>query len=182
MENFRADTAETAPSNSAGKRHAVLVLGSAVLKSGAPSPALKRRVRAGVRLHTALENSVLIVSGGIGRHGPSEASIMRDVALAEGAADPHILLEENSLNTRENINNTRNMSSFPTGARLHVVTDAYHVPRCRLYLRLAGIPAVCHPVPGVLRDEGAAKTAYYILREAVGLLKYGWLGVSDRFR
>ena len=60
---------------------------------------MKRRVRHAVELHGSLEDSVLVMSGGVGKYGPSEASVMRDLAVAEGVSSGNILLEENSLTT-----------------------------------------------------------------------------------
>jgi uncharacterized SAM-binding protein YcdF (DUF218 family) len=157
------------------------VLGSAVLKNGAPSPAIRRRVNAAIGLHQSLTDSVLIMSGGTGRYGPSEASVMADLARTAGVRPGAILLEDASLNTRDNIQNSRSLIGDANRLALHIVSDAYHLPRCRMYLALAGIRARCHPAHGALREEPPEKVILYLAREAAGFVKYAWFGVFDRF-
>jgi uncharacterized SAM-binding protein YcdF (DUF218 family) len=165
-----------------GPRRAIVVLGAAVLSDGRPSPPMKRRVRHAVELHGSLEDSVLVMSGGVGKYGPSEASVMRDMAVAEGVSSSDILLEENSLTTRQNLQNSNFIIRRMSIAEMHVVTDDFHIRRCRLYAALARIPAEFHGAPSRDRGEGSARLAFYQLREAIGLAKYAWVGLADRYK
>ena len=67
-------------------------------------------------------------------------------------------------------------------AEMHVVTDDFHIRRCRLYAALARIPAEFHGAPSRDRGEGSARLAFYRAREAVGLAKYAWVGLLDRYK
>lgn len=165
-----------------GATRAIVVLGAAVLKGGRPSPPLRRRVRHAVELHRSLEDSVLILSGGLGRNPPSEARAMRELALSQGVDDICILLEENSINSRENIQNSIALMRRANLAELHVVSDDYHVPRVRLYAALAGIEATFHGAPSRAAGEGSLRLAFYRAREIVGMAKYVWVGLADRVR
>ena len=161
---------------------AIVVLGAAVLAGGKPSPPLSRRVRKAVELHRSLEDSVLVLSGGIGRHGPSEARVMRELALSNGANFDNVLLEENSVNSRENIQFSLTMIRELEIAELHVVSDDFHIPRCRLYAAIAGIEATFHGAPSRAQGDNALRLAFYRLRETIGLAKYVWVGLVDRYR
>ena len=165
-----------------GFAHAIIVLGAGVLKSGAPSPPLERRIRAAVDLHKSLEDSVLVCAGGVGRHGPSEASVMRRIALSEGVDDSCILLEEESRNTRENIRNSLNVLDESDRLTLHIVSDGSHLPRCRMYAALAGIRAEFHAVPAHQSRESRTRYIGARLYEAAAFVKYAAVGLIDRFR
>ena len=165
-----------------GPRRAIVVLGAAVLPDGRPSPPMKRRVRHAVELHGTLEDSILVMSGGVGKYGPSEASVMRDMAVAEGVSSSDILLEENSLTTRHNLQNSKKLIRRMNIAEMHVVSDDFHIRRCRLYAALARIPAEFHGAPSRAQGEGSLRLAFYRMREAVGLAKYAWVGLLDRYR
>ena len=67
-------------------------------------------------------------------------------------------------------------------AELHVVTDDFHIRRCRLDAALARIPAEFHGAPSRAKGEGSLRLAFYRVREAVGLVKYAWVGLVDRYR
>ena len=62
--------------------HVIVVLGAAVWEGGQPSPALKRRLLHGVKLWKEGNAKYIIVSGGIGKHPPSEAAVMKKLATA----------------------------------------------------------------------------------------------------
>ena len=161
---------------------AIVVLGAAVLPDGRPSPPMKRRVRHAVELHGTLEDSILVMSGGVGKYGPSEASVMRDMAVAEGVSSSDILLEENSLTTRHNLQNSKKLIRRMNIAEMHVVSDDFHIRRCRLYAALARISAEFHGTPSRAKGEGSLRLAFYRAREAVGLAKYAWVGLLDRYK
>lgn len=65
---------------------------------------------------------------------------------------------------------------------LHVVSDDFHIPRCRLYAAIAGIDATFHGAPSRAQGEGPLRLAFYRAREAVGVVKYVWVGLVDRCR
>ncbi len=86
-------------------------------------------------------------TGAVGRHGPSEASIMAAALQASGVAADHIQLEETGTDT---------LSSALACARLlggwagpvRLASSGYHQPRCMMLLRMAGVRArPCAPPP-----------------------------------
>lgn len=106
---------------------------------------------------------------------------MRDLAVEAGVDSHDILLEEYARNTRENIQNSTLLMRRMNIGRLHVVSDDFHLPRCRLYAALAGIRAEFHPAASRGQGDSALRLAFYRVRETIGLAKYVWVGLIDRF-
>ena len=78
---------------------AAIVLGASVGPDGRPSPALLRRVARGVALYHAGQAGRLLMSGGVGRHPPAEADVMRDLAVQAGVPAACVLTELRSRTT-----------------------------------------------------------------------------------
>ncbi len=123
----------------------IVVLGAAVGVGGGPSAALRRRVAEGVRRLEAGAAPVLLLSGGKGGGGggrrPSEAEVMRDLALAAGVAEERLVLETESRSTLENARCSARIMRARGWTKALVVTDAVHLPRALLAFRARGIEA-----------------------------------------
>ena len=102
-------------------------------------------------------------TGAVGRHGPSEASVMAGLLRDRGVAPDHIMLEETATDT---------LSSAVACARLLagrrgpvvVASSGYHQRRCRMLLRMAGVRTVACPPPPT-----GAWVWYWRLRECAAL-------------
>jgi uncharacterized SAM-binding protein YcdF (DUF218 family) len=80
----------------------VIILGARVFPDGSATAALAGRVATAVSLYRAGQASRLVFSGGSPDGRPTEASVMRRMAVEAGVEPAHCLLEESSLSTREN--------------------------------------------------------------------------------
>ncbi len=105
----------------------IVVPGAAVRPDGSASPALERRVRAGVSLFQLGLAPVLVVSGGVVTYPPAEAIV--GVRLAETLHIPSTALvcEPTARTTAENAARTAQLG---LGQRVLVMTDDFHVARC----------------------------------------------------
>jgi uncharacterized SAM-binding protein YcdF (DUF218 family) len=112
----------------AGRYHAIVVLGCSVGADGRASPALARRVREGARLWHEGRAPILVLTGGVGTHPPSEARAAREIALERGVPEDAIVLEERSTSTEENARFARELV---TAERVLLVTDGFHALRAR---------------------------------------------------
>ena len=154
----------------------IVVLGAAVGVDGGPSAALRRRVAEGVRRLEAGAAPVLLLSGGKGggpdggkaggtggaKDGrwPSEAEVMRDLALAAGVAaggtagapEGRLVLETDSRSTLENARCSARIMRARGWTKALVVTDAVHLPRALMAFRALGIEAKGAAVMGGARD------------------------------
>ena len=81
----------------------IIVLGAAVWPGGQPSPALRRRVTHAVHLLQSEKGRRLLVTGGLGKHAPAEADVMRQLAIDAGVPPSLILVEDQATSTFEQV-------------------------------------------------------------------------------
>jgi len=119
----------------------IIVLGAQVKEDGTPSVALERRLTAALESYQE-SPQVIIVCGAQGVNEPRpEGDVMRDWLLARGVDDAHVEAETDSFNTRENLNNAKEIMQSRGLSQALVVTSDYHVARALELCRQAGIPA-----------------------------------------
>ncbi len=80
---------------------------------------------------------MLIPSGGRGSNEKiSEAEAMKRYLLEKGIPEEHIILEDGSATTMENLQNSKEIiMSRPGGKRTALVSSNYHIYRCLTYAR-----------------------------------------------
>ena len=145
-------------------RAAIVIFGAAVRPDGRPSGALRRRVEAAARFGAALDAPLFMPTGGVGRHGPSEAGVMAGLLREFGVEAGRIVLEETGVNTLGSVRAcARLLRAREHRGQVYAASSAYHLPRCLLLLRLGGVPA--RPVPiGASGNVGLARRWYWRLR------------------
>jgi vancomycin permeability regulator SanA len=150
-----------------------IVLGSKVMADGTPSARLRARLDRAAELYRQGMFRVIIVSGGTGREGFSEAAVMAGyLAGRQGVPRAAILLDEHGDNTAATARNSAAILQAHGLATALVVTQYFHVTRSRYALRHAGIATVhsAHARYAEPRD------LYATARELVALPSY-WLGL-----
>lgn len=148
-----------------------LILGAAVWPEG-PSPTLRRRTETAARLWQAGEVSAVVCCGGLGRHPPAEAVVMRDLLRGLGLPEAAILIEDRSTTTAENVAFALPLLRARGESAVIVVTDWYHAPRARLTARRMGLVAQSRS-PG-LRGVRPLAQVRLALREVPALVLYWW--------
>lgn len=143
-------------------------MGSAVLPDGRPGPAMRRRVKAALKLRDEFEDLIFIPSGGIVQNRPcSEAEAMRTLLIEAGVSSDNIFMEAESKNTLQNaFNSARIIRQFPATCNVIVCSDNYHIYRCRWLLYLMRIPTIYRPMPGASNEVGWMRWMYFCMREA----------------
>jgi uncharacterized SAM-binding protein YcdF (DUF218 family) len=142
-----------------------VVLGALVRPDGTPSPALENRVAVGVELLQSGRASRLVFSGGSPDTRPSEAAVMRRLAVAAGVDPSRCELEEASRSTLEN---ARRCAALMKDEReILLVTCDYHLLRATRRFEAHGFKA--YPVASRRRLSISARL-WLSLREAVALL------------
>ena len=146
---------------------AIVIFGAAVRPDGQASPSLARRVRYGAAAARAEPDSPIFCSGGVGRFGPSEASLMAEL-LARAQIDPaRVVLDEASRDTLENVTAAARFIRRQGLAGAVACTDAYHLPRVRMLFARLGVEAQDGPVT---RGRVGTRMSYWLgmhAREAV---------------
>lgn len=142
----------------------IVIFGAAIRPDGQPSGAMLDRVHSAHRLGERLGGAVYLPTGGIGRYGPAEAEIMAALLRDQGVAPDRIWTEPTGTNTLSSVRVCARMLRGHAG-RVYAATSAYHLLRCVVLLRLAGLRAwPCPPQPSPA-SSGRLKRWYWRLRE-----------------
>jgi uncharacterized SAM-binding protein YcdF (DUF218 family) len=140
---------------------------------------LEARVRHAARLYAEAEVGLLIPTGGLGGHPPSEAEVMARVLRAEGVPEEATLLEDRALSTWDSARLVAGMAGKLGVESVVVVTDPLHCVRAVAAFKKAGLLAWAEPVYSspmwrgkwlrrgqLVREIGAL--AWYRIRYGVG--------------
>jgi uncharacterized SAM-binding protein YcdF (DUF218 family) len=158
--------------DTAFKYDAVVVLGAAVRPDGSPSGALLRRTLHAVDLLKKGEAHYLVASGGSRKNLPSEASVIRDIAVKNGIPPDIIFLEDRSVTTLENIIYSSSIIKANSWTRIVFTTDPYHIKRAGVVFRHFGIEAIGSAAPGGFEQNSLIKWLFYYCREFVARAWY----------
>jgi len=145
-----------------------IVLGSKVGPGGLPSSRLAARLDKAVELYRAGMFGSVIVSGGTGREGYDEATVMRAYLVARAIPAAAIIVDSAGVNTAAT---ARNSAALMRARGLHsalVVTQYFHITRSKQALRASGVATV----RGAHADLFEWRDVYSTLREAVAIPVY----------
>ena len=148
----------------------MIVFGAAVRPDGAPSGTLKRRIATAAGTAGTARPLRYLVTGGPVRHPEPEALVMRRLLVELGVREDRILVEDRARNTRE----SARLCAAILGGRgdvgaVLVCSSRYHLPRCRLLLRLHGIRCGAAVASEDAAALGRARYAYSWLRELAAM-------------
>jgi uncharacterized SAM-binding protein YcdF (DUF218 family) len=142
---------------------AIVIFGAAVGPDGRASPSLRRRTLYAAQAARDRPDHPVFCSGGVGRHGGSEASIMAEILLEAGVEPHRLVLDEDSRDTLENVVAA---ARFVRGRRLEgavVCTDSYHHARVRMMFALLGVRSWPGPMA---KGRAGTRLAYWLAMHA----------------
>lgn len=146
----------------------IIIFGAAVRPDGSPSGAMRDRVAAALRFGATLGQAEYMPTGGIGRHGEAEADVMARMLREAGVPAGHIHPERTARNTIGSVQACAALLRGHSGP-VYAATSAYHMPRCLVLLRLAGLDArPCPPHDGPAAAS-LPRRWYWRLREIPAL-------------
>ncbi|MDP3274033.1 MAG: YdcF family protein [Deltaproteobacteria bacterium] len=152
-----------------------IVLGAAVWGHARPSPALERRLRAGLALYTQGRVRYLATTGGVGRGHQTQPLAEGLVAarwlVRHGVPERAVLREERSHNTVENLRWIRPILRARGLSSALIVSDGYHLARALTIARDTGLVAEGVACDGSIASSLAREPARH-LSEARWLLLY----------
>lgn len=144
----------------------VIVLGAQVRESG-PSVVLKYRLDAAIDYLNENPDTVCIVSGGQGVNEPfSEAEGMAEYLMENGIDENRIILEDQSKNTVQNIQNSKALMEESYNG-VGIITNNFHMFRAVQIAKTQGLEGVC----GIAADSNPVYLPNNVLRECCGILK-----------
>jgi len=145
---------------------AIIVLGAQVKPDGSLSLQLEWRMQTALDQYARYPQPV-VVCGAQGENEPApEAHVMRDWLIARGVPAEHILMDDQSFNTRQNIANARKLLSDDI-KKVLIVTSNYHLPRAMALAEDTGF--LPHGVGSPIKLIYWPKNHY---REALAWVKY----------
>jgi uncharacterized SAM-binding protein YcdF (DUF218 family) len=145
----------------------IIIFGAAVRPDGRPSQTLRYRVHAAEKFGRRFARPLFIPTGGKGRYGEAEATVMARLLTEAGFPKEAVMREATGTDTLSSVRAVvRMVAGHP---RVYACTSAYHLPRCLLLLRLAGIKARPCPPPPVPAATGQLQRWYWRLRETPAL-------------
>ena len=128
------------------ENEAAVILGAQVLSGGRPSGTLRARVWHAARLYADGEVGLVIPTGGVGEHPPSEAEVAAGMLRGAGVPEEAILLEGKAQNTRESARRVAAITRRREIRSVVVVTDPLHCVRTVGAFRAEGVPVWASPV------------------------------------
>ena len=144
----------------------IIVLGAQVRENG-PSVVLKYRLDAAIDYLNKNPDTICIVSCGQGVNEPfSEAEGMAKYLLENGIEKDRILLEDESRNTVQNIQNSKDIMEESYNG-VGIITNNFHVFRAVQIAKAQGLKGVS----GIAADSNALYLPNNMLRECCGILK-----------
>lgn len=125
-----------------GKADCILVLGAKVKPDGSMSHALRFRCERAFEAWQKGAAKYIIGCGGVCDGPVSEASVIRAFLREKGMPDDCILMEDQSVNTWENLINARRIMDAHGMKKAMLVTSDYHLTRALWMAKKQGLNAI----------------------------------------
>ncbi len=151
---------------------AIIVLGSSVYPDGRASPSLAARIQSAIELYRAGYAPYLILCGGIGNNPPSEAQVMKNIALNAGVPEGALVLEDRSHSTEENLANAKTIMDSRGWHTSLIVSAPYHLLRAETLAQDLNMDAYAVPSRDRPTFTAPLVRSWYTAREAMALVWY----------
>lgn len=122
------------------KAEYAVVLGNQVYPSGEPSERLKARLNRAAELLRDGTVQKIIVSGGFGKEGHDEATVMQQYLETQGIPSTAVMADSFGNNTRMTAQNARHWIKIDQS--VIVVSQLYHVSRAKMAFEQEGFQQV----------------------------------------
>ena len=156
----------TGPAISSEAKPLIVVFGAAVMRNGEPTPTLARRIGYARAAALTMPEALVFCSGRTpGSTGISEASVIKR-ELSRDIDPARLILDQASRDTLQTVLAAARFRRKKRLGTVYVCTDRYHIPRCRMLFRLAGVPTRAVPTPPEREDVPLRQRRRNHLREA----------------
>jgi uncharacterized SAM-binding protein YcdF (DUF218 family) len=149
----------------------IIILGAGVWENG-PSPALRARTNHAAELLKKGYAEHVILSGGLGDYPPSEAEAMKGILLQLGISPEQLFLEDQAINTVENIKYSKEIMDQQGWKTALIVSDTFHLKRALFVAQDYGIEAFGAPAKNSVLYQNKSLRVSYTLREVAAISKY----------
>jgi vancomycin permeability regulator SanA len=153
-----------------------VVLGSKVNRDGRPSVMLQARLDHAIELYREGYFKLVLVSGGHGKEGYDEAVVMAQYLEAHGVPSDAILEDHDGTTTWMTARNTAQIMAGRHCKSVLVVSQYFHMARCRLAFEKFGVS----PVYTSHARFWSVRDLYSVPREAIGYVAYAMRRPDER--
>ncbi len=150
-----------------------VVLGNEVLSNKQPSNRLKSRLDKAVALYNLHYFSSIIVSGGTGPNGFSEADVMKLYLVSRGLPQKNIISDDAGINTAATAINAKRIMDRNGYKSAMIISQFFHISRIKLAFAKAGI----RPVYSAHADYFETRDLYSLIREFFAYYRYLFLKI-----
>ncbi len=151
----------------------VIVLGAAAYDGGV-SPVYRERLNHGIDLYRQGLVKKIIVTGGVAKGNKhSDAYTAKEYVLSQGISEEDILMEEASVITLENLENSKALMEQNGYRTAIVVSDPLHMKRAMLLAEDTGMEAYGSPTPTTMYRSLKTKLPF-LARELFYCVGYKW--------
>lgn len=155
------------------KADVVIVLGAAAYDGGV-SPVYRERLNHGIDLYRQGLAEKMIVTGGTAEGNQhSDAYTAREYVLSQGIPKEDVLMEETSVVTQENLENSKVLMDENGWQSAIIVSDPLHMKRAMLLAEDTGIEACSSPTPTTMYRSFKTKIPF-LMRELFYYVGYKW--------
>ena len=148
----------------------LVVPGNTVNPDGSLSPRLKARLGEALRLYRAGVSPRIFVSGGLGKEGLYEGSVMRRYLVQQGVPGKAVYTDNQGVTTLATAQNFAHLARAQHWKSAVVVSQFFHLTRSKRLLRQQGVAGVS----GSAARYVEMRDAYALLRE-IPALYIAWL-------
>lgn len=143
------------------KADVALVLGNTVNKDGSLSPRLKARLDCSLTVFKDKRCKYVLVSGGLGKEGHFEGTVMRNYLVEKGIPDSCIIVDNKGNNTEASVINTLKIVKENKFKSVIVVSQYFHVTRTKKLFRERNFKQVSSAAPSYFE----CREFYLVMRE-----------------
>lgn len=153
------------------KADTAIVLGASTSENKI-SPVFEERINHGIWLYNNGYVDKIIMTGGYGKGNTmSDAQTAKEYALSCGVPDKDVLVEEKSVITQENLENSKVIMDENNYSTALIVSDPLHMKRAMLLANDCGIKAYSSPTPTSAYKSMKSKIPF-LLREIFFYIGY----------
>jgi vancomycin permeability regulator SanA len=124
-----------------------IILGNKVNEDGSLSKRLEKRLECGLDLFNQKRVNKILVSGGLGKEGHYEGTVMKAFLVKNGIADSLILVDNKGNNTELTAINCKKISTQFGLNSIIIVSQYYHITRTKMLFRKQGFTTISSASP-----------------------------------
>jgi vancomycin permeability regulator SanA len=150
------------------KSDVAVVFGNEIMPDGTPSERLKARLQKAVELYNEGYFPKIIVSGGLGKEGFDEATVMKKYLVEKGIPANIIMMDHTGNNSWMTVQNTKQIMQEQHYQTVMAISEFYHMSRIELAFAKNGI----RNISTAHADHFELRDLYSTTREFFGYYSY----------